>query len=95
MNKAKLENWYISVKTSDPYKAPEQGVSVLAGNIYNHPRFEDGKYVTTSPVRGQTEDGDIITQNTIYTLGTVKDDYEKEFPNARDRLLKTLPKIDV
>ena len=43
----KIENWSIVAETS-PYTAPELLQSRLHGNIYEHPKFEDGALVTTS-----------------------------------------------
>ena len=35
----RLENWGVTARTMDPYKAPEQGFPCLCGEVYDHPRF--------------------------------------------------------
>lgn len=48
---------------------------VLYGNVYDHPRFDDGTTVRTSTVISEPGDepakeGDVLeTRNTFYTLG--------------------------
>lgn len=45
-----LRNW--STVIDNPYRAPEAGSNIcLHGNVYGHPRFEDGTEVTTSRVK--------------------------------------------
>jgi len=69
----RLENW--SVSTDNPYYPPEAGRQYLAGNVYGHPRFEDGHRILTSkPVKA---DGRLITtfSGSVYQLGKVSDDY--------------------
>ena len=67
----KLQNWYIGSDVIwDPYKAPEQRSYVLFGNVYGHPKFEDGEKIYSSPIvesNGRT----IKTKNTTYILGDI------------------------
>lgn len=89
----RMENWAI---VSDPYQAPEISGQYLRGNIYNsvNPRHEDGDGITTSRIVGKTSDNKVITKSgSVYELGVVLPDYEQHFPNARDRLLNTLPNL--
>ena len=54
--KAKLENWY-------------QVGPVLYGNVYDHPRHEDGNFVRTSRIIFiKKEIGIAETVNTVYIL---------------------------
>lgn len=48
----KIKNWAVvdGFYGSDPYKAPEQRVPCLKGEVYGHPKFEDGTIVVTTPI---------------------------------------------
>jgi hypothetical protein len=43
----------------------------LVGKVYNHPNFDDGTQVTTSPVLNNGV-GSMETHNTLYQLGKRK-----------------------
>lgn len=45
----KIKNWSV-VTTFNPYTPPETQKASLNGNVYGHPRFEDGKNVITSTI---------------------------------------------
>lgn len=47
MNTIILENWRTVLL--DPYSPPEAGMR-LSGEVYDHPRFQNGTVVTTSRV---------------------------------------------
>jgi hypothetical protein len=85
----RLDNWSV-VNDGDPYKAPEQQESRLHGNAFGHPRFDDGKTITTSAIL--TKDGDLILtrSGSRYELGDIDPEYEKIYPNARKRLIDSL-----
>jgi len=85
----RLEDWSVTFK-ADPYQAPELIRSRLQGKVYGHQRFEDGTFIFTSPiVRG--EHLLIITESgTCYELGKIDPEYEKKFPDATNRLFKSL-----
>lgn len=62
--KARLENWSLEESPIDPERR------VLWGNVYGHPRFEDGTLVRTSRVvEANVEERWAKTLNTDYTLG--------------------------
>jgi len=89
-----LENWSLVFK--DPYQAPELQRPALHGDVYGHPNFEDGSTVTTSTIVGITDDEKIITHSgSEYELGEVDPRYEKLFPKARDRVIKTAKELEV
>lgn len=46
----RLENWSLCFRGYDFYIAPERQNISLQGNVYGHPKFEDGKFVVTSRV---------------------------------------------
>lgn len=78
----RLNDWAIVVGSTQPYGAPEQAYSVLAGYIYDDKRFTDGTYVTTSRLEGLTLDDEgkaksATTRNTMYTLGAMNTDFAR------------------
>ncbi len=73
-DEVRLENWHVAVRPSDPYTAPELRATCLSGEVYGHPRFEDGDRITTSPVRS-VEGRRAETNNTTYRLGKVSEQY--------------------
>jgi hypothetical protein len=62
----------ISVVRIENWQVVRFGSDRLHGQVYNHPRFKDGEFVTTSPIvmqykyRGKPR---VRTLNTIYKLG--------------------------
>jgi hypothetical protein len=77
----RLENWSCCTDIDDPYMAPELKVILgglhLQGSVFGHPKFEDGKHVTTSRITDVN--GKIVkTRNTEYELGEVNPEF-KEF----------------
>ena len=85
---ARLENW--SITGRDPYLAPELQEACLYGTVYGHLRLKDGNTVVTSSI--VKSEGEIIITHSgsQYELGKVDPEYEKEFPNARERLFESL-----
>jgi len=71
----RLENWEL-VMSGDAYTAPELMGALLQGDVYDHPKFLDGKKIHTSQVissKGRT----VKTENTEYILGEPKPEYKK------------------
>ena len=85
----RLENWAVIAVPDSPYQAPELWRQRLHGNVYGHPRFGNGTEVTTSPITSKKGEN-ILTRNTEYELGIIDTEYEKLYPNARERLLNSL-----
>lgn len=82
----RLENWAITFTQQDPFKAPEQAATQLTGEVYGHPRFDDGTFVVTSKIVG-TQDEIVKTYSgSEYELGVVHPEYELRFPDARTRM---------
>lgn len=46
----RLENWSTGYSREDPYCPPEVARLALKGNIYDHPRFDQGCFVKTAPI---------------------------------------------
>lgn len=88
----RIENWAVISPVPGPYTAPEtQGSPSLSGNVFDHPRFNDGTWVTTSFIIGKNNKDEIITNSgSSYELGQVSQPYEEKFPDARNKLLKSL-----
>lgn len=62
----------------------------LNGEVYGHPRFPEGKVVTTSPiVKYDKEQNTFRTQSgSVYQLGEPRAGYEEMFPDAAARMIK-------
>ncbi len=91
----RLENW--SVVASNPYAPPELQRSKLSGKVFNHSNsiFKDGDKIITSGINGKNEKGQVImVSGNVYDLGEIDPEYEKLFPDARDRFLDTLSLLD-
>ena len=85
----RINNWSI---VGDTYSAPELQRLCLKGEVYGHPRIEDGEMVKTSSIKGLDGEHIISYSGTKYQLGSVDPDYEKLYPGAKERLLKVLRK---
>ena len=90
----RLENWAFVGR--NPYASPEMQQYGLKGFVYNHPRgiFKDGDEIITSAISHLNEHGQIVTKSgTVYELGEIDPEYEKMYPNAKERLLDRIPII--
>lgn len=73
-----LRNWCVKLEDSDGYTAPEMIERYLVGEVFGHPKHEDGKAISTSPI--DVADGrDVKTlSGTVYRLdGEPRADYAK------------------
>ncbi len=80
MKTVKLENWAVCFLPGDAFGALAADCGVpgrLTGEVIGHPRIDDGKGVTTTPMT--KAEGRLITTNsgTVYELGTANEDYVK------------------
>ena len=82
-----LENWALG--TIDPYSPPEAGVR-LQGIVKGHPNFQDGSEITTSILTGYKSPFVVTESGQRYTLGKPNPEYEKQFPNPKERIIKAL-----
>ena len=73
-----IENWRI-IAADSPYTAPEcLGSRKIVGEVFGHPKKEDGAEVITSRIItiGKFEEGSVIeTRNTLYKLGKMSEEY--------------------
>ena len=69
----RIENW--SITGNGPYIAPEQRHQQIAGEVFGHPKIEDGKFIRTSDI--EKIDGSKVTtySGSVYTLGEPKEEY--------------------
>lgn len=91
MRTVRIEEWSIGrSKPKDPYKPPEQRSFVLNGCVYGHPKFADGKRVSTSAICrscGNT----VETMNNTYRLGKPSPDYVRWYEEKYGRPLPAAP----
>lgn len=89
----KLEDWAVVLAPISPYQAPETAEQRLHGIVTDHPEFETGARITSSPIRGK-RDGCVITKSgSDYFLGKPAKDSEELYPNAYNRLMDSLPEL--
>lgn len=88
---AKIENWcLVHMNDNNGYDAPETRKLYFGGNVFGHPFFEDGHRVITSHIVSFSNGKFYTFSGTEYELGKVDEGYEKEYPNAYERVLKSL-----
>lgn len=95
----RLKNWSIFLE-DNKYLAPELRSYRLQGNVYGHPKFNDGDPIYTSKIVKITDKGthkEVITQSdSVYELykEDVDPNCEKQFPDYYERLHLTILKED-
>lgn len=85
----KIEQWSVVQGGYDSYTAPELRARHLQGIVQEHPRFTPGTLITTSSIAGLRGESVVTNSGTLYELGEVDPRYEAQFPEARDRFLKS------
>lgn len=86
-----LKNWSLTSRAS-AYTPPELMYFNLQGDVYGHPRFEDGSPVITSKIMEINDKGDhkeaITYSGSVYELykDYVNPMAEREHPNYYERL---------
>lgn len=95
MDVVRIENWLKYTHVDDCWTPPELGSQVLHGQVFGHPSFEDGERVHTSNLEGWDEEHQAVVTHSgrRYILGQVDPEYETKFPNAKERLIESLKKI--
>jgi len=82
----KIDNWAIIYRGDlGPYIAPEDMKQCIIGDYC-------GEDIITSAIRGK-RGNNLVTQNSEYALGEPHPDYEKEFPNSRQRFFDSATEI--
>lgn len=90
--KINMENWSVAY-SGDEYTAPEARIPILRGDVVGHPNLGDAKGITTTRIIGKRGENIVVKSGKEYILGIVDAEYEKLYPNAKERLLKSLPEI--
>ncbi len=87
----KIENWAVVTPNPNPYLPQEVQSASLQGKVFGHPRFDDGKKITTSSIVGKNKSGKVVTvSGSEYKLGNIDPSYESKFSNARSRFMNSL-----
>lgn len=95
----RLKNWLITTNQNG-FIPPELVENYLHGNVYGHPKFNDGDPINTSPIRGISDCGEykiVKTKNTEYTVypEDVSPEYEEKFPDAFNRLSVNIVSVNI
>ena len=92
--KGTIENWALIVVLTSPYQAPELGTPCITGQVYGHPEFTDGTTITTSRIEGwdPVHKAVVTHSGSGYMLGKVSAKYERQYPDALNRLINKLSK---
>jgi len=92
-----LDDWAaLYCPTNTKYTPPEHFRFRLTGKATGHPEFKNGSTVTSSPVISVIRDIDDdqvvigVQSGRFYRLGSINADYERAFPDARNRLIDAI-----
>lgn len=87
----RLKNWSMYAEGNNEFRPPELWNYHLQGNVYGHPRFNDGDPVNTSRIIDIVDKGDHkeahTRSGTVYCLykEDVDPECEKAYPNYYER----------
>ncbi len=92
----RIENWAVVFPPSiSPYTPPELLKQSLQGEVFGHPKCNDGRRITTSSIVGKNNRNEILTYSGgTYELGQIDPAYEAQFPGAKNKLLSSLPLLE-
>ncbi len=88
----RLKNWSVTSDINPYFAAPEMMRYHLQGDVYGHPRFNDGDPVTTSRIIKISDKGDykeaVTISGSVYELHRedVDKEAEKQFSDYYERL---------
>lgn len=88
----RIKNWSVFSMNDNGFTAPELISFHLQGDVYGHPRFDDGVPISTSRITDLKDCGDhkeaITKSGSVYCLYPEDVDpmAEKQFPNYYERL---------
>ena len=96
-NYPEIKNWCIvnSSGIDEMYRAPECRSSYLYGEVYGHPKFEDGMKIATSAIKRFIHEQDVIiveTKNSKYIIRkeTIDEQYETIYKNVWEKMIKNI-----
>lgn len=64
--------------------------TALMGKTEGHPEWDDGHSIVTSSLLGRSGNLVVTSSGSYITLGEPREDYEAEFPGAKQRLMDSL-----
>ena len=74
----RIDEWYLTTRTTSEWTAPELGTHVLCGKVHNHPTFGNGDSITTSRVEWiDMAHRQAKTSSRVYTLGSMQMTYRR------------------
>jgi len=85
----KIDNWSV-ISNYNGYTSPELLTMHLQGNISGHAKIEEDELGITSRIVGKNGEFVETYNGTLYELGSPSPEYEKQFPDAKNRLLKSI-----
>ena len=89
----KLEDWEV-ITSGDQYTAPEHRRMHLSGLCPDHPNERlRNQRITTSAVKAKHGETVLTNSGSAYDLGTPRKEYAEQCPDAKVRLLKSLPHV--
>ena len=90
MDTTSLKNWRLLTAPCSEYTPPELRDTLINGDVYNHPKHEDGTFVTTSYIVSIDKENKTITTHSgsVYSISKndVCSEYEEAYPNAYERI---------
>jgi len=90
----KINDWsIIALDDQNPCLAPELRRMAIAGFVTDRQNFKDGDPIITSTIKGRYKDFIVTKSGSMYSLGDPNKEYEKQFPNALNRLLTSLTEL--
>ncbi len=76
MNEAiRIEGWALVYGNDDPYMPPEYRGRCLKGEVYGHPRRDDGETIRTSRIVSVDGLRVMTSSGSLYVLGEPRQDY--------------------
>ena len=87
----KVERWCVVSRMEYGFQPPDIGKHCLQGFVHGHQFHTDGKGVTTSRMVGRNGNRVVTKSGSEYELGEPDPAYEAQYPNAKERLLASLP----
>jgi hypothetical protein len=87
----KLERWCILARHEAAFQAPDEDPRRLHGVVNGHHRLADGAEVTTSLIVARNGEKVVTKSGSEYDLGAIDSTYKSLYPEAKKRLLASLP----
>lgn len=89
MCEAYLDNWALVGKKPGGSQTALPEIH-LRGIVFGHTTYPDGSEITTSHIAHRKGECLVTVNGTHYVLGAINPDYDQQFPNARNLLLRSV-----